>query len=476
MRVILKKLGYGTAAIVLLFGAVFAIGYARQNSASPKPPDVHPPAVRVQQIDLADYPFIETFYGQLEPWKQVELSFEYAGTVAMIRVPEGASQPEGQQVRRGDRLIALDGGEQAKDLERARSGLAQALAAVGLTGSQADALCKDPATLRQYYEPAAAADPAIQEADAGLQFAQDEHDRIAGLYDPDPSKSRASKTEMNRAQSEVSRAKAVLRGARQGFDARWEQVKAAFAAADLAAIRLGKTELKAPIDGFVTDVAPEVGEIVSPAVPAVELMDLSRVKAVVGVVDSRVGRLHAGQQVTLTIESLRNAVRLAGLGVGSGQPIGGGDGEVSAGLSQTWPGTVLRVPERENPDTSLFMVEVEVANRFVRVNGQDCPLLRPGMIVRADIVVDRQPVFRVPQSATVRDREGLAFYLLADTTPPTVRRVGIDPDATVLLDGCYLLGSAPAATTQPDRPGPAGASVIVEGQHNLSDNATVTVE
>jgi len=87
----LKKLAYGLAALALVFGIVFAIGYARQNGPESAEPLPGPPTVRVERIKPALYSFSEVFYGHIEPWARVQLGFERAGTTRWI-LPGPASR------------------------------------------------------------------------------------------------------------------------------------------------------------------------------------------------------------------------------------------------------------------------------------------------------------------------------------------------------------------------------------------------
>lgn len=488
MKSAIKKLGLGVLAIMLLFGALFAIVYARQNGAEDQTPLAPPPTVRVQPVGLTQHEFTDTFYGQLEPWRKVAMSFEYAGTVEWIRLPEGREIPEGQKVSAKDRLIALDCSGLNAELAAADAELDRNLAVLGIAGSEAQAAKVHLPLLNQLLENARQNDPSVQEAEASVKRATDEFERIQKLYDPDPTKSQASKVEMNRAVAERERTEAVLAAARRLFDQKVAQVQTAQSHVQQIRVRIGKMELLSPIEGFVTEIGPEVGETVSPQTPVVELMDLSRVKAIVGVVDSRVARLREGQTVSVTIDALKRARELADLGVATDVSPQDADAEELERLNKAWTGTVLHVPKRADPASSLFNVEIEIANRFVTRAGLPVPLLRPGMIVRTDIVIDRQPVFKVPQSATVLDRKGLAVYFLSPTTPAGFRADGLVdrrlalPVASArrvtlgdaaLIDGFYMLPTPPGAgpTTRPD----SDAEVILAGQQKLEDGMPVQV-
>ncbi len=487
MRSTLKKLGLGIVGLVVLFGSVFAIVYARQNNQDDQRVLPPAPTVRVEPVRLVSHPFTDTFYGQIEPWRQVGLGFEMPGTVEWIRLPDGAEFPEGQRVVGGDKLIALDRSEILAERSAAEAELDRNLAVLGIVGSEAQAAKTHLPSLAGLLEQARADDPSIAEAQASADRAGDEFRRIETLYDPDPTKTRASQLEMTRARAEMQRAEAVLLNARRSFDQKVAQVNTAAARLSQLDARLAKMELAAPIPGFVTDVDAEVGETVGAGKPIVQIMSLDRVKAVVGVVDSRVARLREGQQVEVTVESLSRVRRWADLGVATDLSPAQLDAAALAELNRPWQGTILRVPKRDDPDSRLYEVEIELTNRFVAHDGKAVPLLRPGMIIRADVVIDRKQVFRVPQSATVLDRNGLAVYFLSPETPAgfaidglvdrrvelplaSARRVPIN-DA-VLVDGYYMLASAPGATTRPDSPEP---EVIIAGQHKLEDGTPVQV-
>lgn len=160
------------------------------------------------------------------------------------------------------------------------------------------------------------------------------------------------------------------------------QVENAMAAVELAQLAVDEATLTAPFAGSVAEINLKVGEIPSPARPALVLTDLSRFYVNVTVDEVDISRIEASQPVTLTLDALPDTA-LAG------------SVESIAPLALT------------TSAVSSYRVRIAIMDIDQRV--------RPGMSANADIVVARKErVLLVPRRAVRNDRGQLVADIVND--------------------------------------------------------------
>ncbi|WP_319524484.1 efflux RND transporter periplasmic adaptor subunit [uncultured Desulfosarcina sp.] len=157
------------------------------------------------------------------------------------------------------------------------------------------------------------------------------------------------------------------------FEAKWRlsesKLEEAEAGLAIQQKRLADASLKAPMDGFVTRRMVEPGQTVSAGMPAFEIATLDPVEIQVGVPETDIARVRAGQKAAITVAAL------------------GGE---------TFEGTVRLVNVGADPETRTYMTRILVPNPEHR--------LRLGMVAKAGIDVGEQMEAMVlPATAIVRD-------------------------------------------------------------------------
>lgn len=132
-------------------------------------------------------------------------------------------------------------------------------------------------------------------------------------------------------------------------------VRQAEAQANVLRVQVGQGTLTSPIDGVVLNQALRTGELAAPAAPILTLADLSEVTLEVYVPENRIGHVHLGQTVQVTVDSFPGKVF---------------DGHVVriADEPQFTPRNVATAEERLN---TFYAVEIELPNPE--------GLLKPGM-------------------------------------------------------------------------------------------------
>jgi HlyD family secretion protein len=158
------------------------------------------------------------------------------------------------------------------------------------------------------------------------------------------------------------------------------QLDSADAQRELARLALEEATLLAPFSGEIAEVNLKVGEVPSPAQPALVLTNLALLHVNVTVDEVDISRIRASQTVTLTLDAL--------------------------------PETILR--GQVDTIAPLSVLQSAVTSYQVRIAIQQSdPRVRPGMSTNADIVVDqRQATLILPRRALRSDRGQLVVDLV----------------------------------------------------------------
>ncbi len=273
--------------------------------------------------------------GEIQAKTRVNVGTNVAGEIKAIHVVDG------QEVKAGELLVTIDQIRLQQEMARA---------AAALDGTKKDA------------EPMKAAMDRAEQT-----FARQENLFKQGLI---------SDEDFRQARLAKQSAELTFQGAKANI---------AQSEANLGSMRdnLNKTTLRAPINGRITSLKAEKGEMAIPGMsnlPGATLMiisDMHELMAEVKVNESEVVRVKPGQVAQVTVESLQ------------GRVFTGKVAEVATGS--------------EGAGTDANMYKVKVA---LDMSAQDVNQLRPGMSARAVILTsEAKNVLRVPLQA-VLERDG----------------------------------------------------------------------
>jgi RND family efflux transporter MFP subunit len=260
------------------------------------------------------------YSASIVPYTQVDLAFQSSGYVDRVRQVTSANGgmrniDQGDWVKKGIVLAVVSEQNYQDKLEQAKAQLA---------GAQAQHL-KDK-----------------------LSF-----DRISTLY----SSQSATKPELDSAQAQL--------------DTSTAQIAAAQAQLSEAQTALAYCSIQAPFDGWIVKRSVDVGSFVGPATNGFTIADTRTVKAVFGVPDTSIGRVHVGQSQVITTDA----------------------------LPQTYRGRVTSISPSADPKSRVFSVEVSITNPRNE--------LKSGMVasLSLDGAVLPQAVMAVPLSAVIHDPE-----------------------------------------------------------------------
>lgn len=273
-----------------------------------------------------------------------------------------------------------------KEGDRVRAG--QVLARIDAVQATSTAASAAAGTSALQAEASAAADQ-VRAAQADLALAQARATEAARAFEragrlrqagvTSAAEFDAAETAAHTGDAQVGAAKAALARAQQARTAAEQRVTAGRADTARARDQLAKTDITSPIDGVVTRLQVEEGEMVvigiqnQPGTTLMTVSDLSAIDAEIKVAEADVLRLSLGDPATVTLEAL------------AGRP---------------FPGRVVEIGASALPQIGAQAAAREFRVK-VRLDG-DVSALRPGLTCDAEVLVDeRTSVLSVPLQAVV---------------------------------------------------------------------------
>jgi len=193
---------------------------------------------------------------------------------------------------------------------------------------------------------------------------------------------------------------------------------------ELMQLELRYTDIRAPIDGIVSERLIRTGNLVTEHQPVYSIDKFDPLWAVLHVPERELDRLEPGQPVAMRLDAFPDAV---------------------------FSGKVLRVSPVVDPETGTFKVTAEL---------DDDPRLRPGLFARVSIIHDTRDNATLVSRDAVLSEDGNSAVFVVDAEGKVTRRairVGYQQDDVVEV----LEGLEP------------GASVVTAGKGNLRDGARV---
>jgi len=401
--------------IYTFFGGDFGL-FARTTKTAPRAPEEPVYPVSTTDLQLSDEEFSVTYAGMLRPFERYPLSFEVAGRIVAFNAADGEKQlDQGDNVQPGQVVARLD----------------DTLMVVART-----------------------------EASAQLELAQANLKRLQDLRGKN--RDIVTSREYEDALTDVRLAQARLDRAEKN----WRD-----------------TRLVSPAHAVIAQRMGNPGVSVAPHTPVLELLEVDRLLLVVGVPEARIHDLRLDQPVR---------VQLIGHDF-YGNP---------------WPpqmGKIYRLDEAADQQTGLFEVEVLLPNDQVpnaqasrdqaaheetpplgagtktapeksapekpapekpaseKTGGiSEAPLhLRPGLIARATIVLQKRPAYRLPVDAFVQRERQLGVFVVDDE----------DRARFVFLPQFVEQGAHALLTTWPAE----SRRLILRGQHRLVEGVRVNV-
>ena len=389
--------------------------------------------------------------GTVKPMAEVRVMSKVSGRLEELRLEDGTLVDEGLVVpHKGVRIAIIDHEMFDAQVQQAEAAVAalKAEEAKIRAGARPEELTIAEANLR-------AAEAAIKRAGSGLAQARAAEEKAvrdlhrteflaqknvvsAEALDAAQTAATIARQKREEVEEQIQAAKEQAASARGQLDlvrkgARDEdraavaaKVAQAEAALRLARVNLDESTVRAPIAGVVAERSVDEGKMVSPSGCIVRMVQMDRVKVVVGVGDRHVARVTPGKtKATVTLDAYEDA---------------------------RFEGTVGKVSPVADPTTMTVAVEIHVPNPGHR--------LKPGMFTRVRLVLEEHrgvPV--VPDHAVVR-AEGRAPYVFVVTDSRAHAR-------------SVALGLTEGSVIEVDDGLRPGDLVVTRGQHLLKDDVEV---
>jgi HlyD family secretion protein len=209
---------------------------------------------------------------------------------------------EGSQVKVGDTLVIMESPELEAKLMQASSAESAAMAQnrKAIKGARQEQI--------------AAAYEMWQKAEVGVGFARKTFDRVQNMFDDGV----VSAQKRDEAEAAYNAAVATSKAARAQYDmamngAETEDKQAALALVDRARgavsevqAYLSETVLLSPLNGEVSDIFPQTGELIGSGAPVMSLVDLSDVKAIFSIREDKMQLIQKGKQFEAVVPALGN--------------------------------------------------------------------------------------------------------------------------------------------------------------------------
>jgi len=294
--------------------------------------------------------------GELLPLASVDVMSRVSGRLKELLVERG------DRVKKGQLLAVVDDEDILQQIRRAEASISVAEAGV----SREQASCENLEIQARRYR------RLHSESLISTQELEDVESRL-----------RVATAQLALAKAQVEQARASLRELR---------------------IQEEQTRVHSPLTGFAGTRYLDPGALVSPSVPIVSVIDVSRVKTVVPLSEGLLSRVSVGQ-----IAEVR----------------------VDAYPERMYRGQVTRISPFLNPDTRSADLEIEIANE----SGE----LRPGMFARVIIKSgEPQSALAIPRSALLTRGTEKGVFLLSDdwiTRYKTIQIGRIQGDYVEVLEG-----------------------------------------
>ncbi|HVG20064.1 MAG TPA: efflux RND transporter periplasmic adaptor subunit [Blastocatellia bacterium] len=332
----------GLIALLSLASAGCKSGYpvaAKNNAGEPK--EARP--VKIAYVTQIPMESAVTVTGTLAAQDQTTVSAKVPGRVQTITVDLGSV------VRKGQALAQLEPQDYQLRLQQAEAALAQARARVGLSPEGKDERVNPENT------------GTVRQARALLDQSKQNRERSAALFNQGV----IARAQLDAAEAEYKVALSRYQDAIEEIRNRQALVVQRRSEFEIAKQQLLDLTVYAPYDGVVQEKRASVGEYLAAGAPIVNIVRMDPLRLRAEVPEREASKVHAGQQVRVTIEGDPNA----------------------------YTGHIARLSPTITAQNRILVVEAEVRN-----NGA----LRPGSFARADIVADDKGVSpAVPVSAVV---------------------------------------------------------------------------
>ncbi|GAW31256.1 efflux RND transporter periplasmic adaptor subunit [Carboxydocella sp. JDF658] len=370
--------------LALLLGLTLLVGAAGCGSKA-KETATASEAVPVEVVTATEGPISQTIIiaGKVVPKQEIALVPKVGGKVSRVAVDIG------QRVKAGQVVVELD----ASDL---KAQIAATEAAVRLQQSLQ------------------------KQAEVNYQDALNNYNRIKYLYD----QGGASQQQLDTARANLDRAQAAYSPAGGGSSA--AQIQQAQAQLQAQRVQLANFTLTSPINGVVTARNIDPGEMASPGVPVLTIVDDSTMLVEVGLMENQINYARPGQTVEIKITA----------------------------TGRTYQGVIQSISPAADPRSKSYLTRIEIKNADESVKG--------GMVAEVTLAAqEKDKALLIPKAAIVEKLGARYVYVVTGNKVDEVKiETGLsDAEKVEVLSGIK-----------------AGQKVVIAGQNLLADGTEVQIK
>ncbi len=272
--------------IALVIVVIFVLG-AMLVKKTQQPPQ--PTTVRLEELKTGDLQEFISAPGAIEPKTKVELSAKVSARVVDLPFKEG------QQVKAGDLVIRLDAKEMESRLKSAEANFLAQQAQIEVTRTQI-----------------ASRKAQLKGTQATLEQVKKDYERQKQLLstgDISQSVYDQARQKFDELQSQLQSATFQIEAEEKGLIVAQHNLDVQKAKIDEAQDTLEYTTIRSPIDGVITRINAEVGEMVmtgtmnNPGTVIMIIADLSKMLLVAQVDEADVGKLALGQESSIRVKA-----------------------------------------------------------------------------------------------------------------------------------------------------------------------------
>ncbi|AVX30009.1 RND family efflux transporter, MFP subunit [Carboxydocella thermautotrophica] len=364
--------------LTLLVGAAGCGSKAKETATASE-------AVPVEVVTATEGPISQTITiaGKVVPKQEIALVPKVGGKVSRVTVDIG------QRVKAGQVVVELD----ASDL---KAQIAATEAAVRLQQSLQ------------------------KQAEVNYQDALNNYNRIKYLYD----QGGASQQQLDAARANLDRAQAAYSPAGGGSSA--AQIQQAQAQLQAQRVQLANFTLTSPINGVVTARNIDPGEMASPGVPVLTIVDDSTMLVEVGLMENQINYARPGQTVEVKITA----------------------------TGRTYQGVIQSISPAADPRSKSYLTRIEINNADETVKG--------GMVAEVTLAAqEKDKALLIPKAAIVEKLGARYVYVVTGNKVDEVKiETGLsDAEKVEVLSGIK-----------------AGQKVVIAGQNLLADGTEVQIK
>ncbi len=295
--------------------------------------------------ETIDHPIQYQAVGTVYPRTTATISAKVMGEITSVPVREG------DHVKKGDLLAAIQGNQMAAQLNQAKAGLAEAR------------------------QSARAAQSAVESAKSQFELAQATYDRYKSLLEADS----VSQQEFEEVQSRFQQAQAALSQSKSMREAAQDRINQAKAAVSAAETTFSDTNVRSPYDGVVTAKMVEPGDLASPGTPLVKLEETGTYEVHMVLPEEYIRHIKIGDTVTVRVPSIPD---------------------------ERLEGTIKTIDPSADPSIRSFQVKIALP---------EAAGLRAGLFARVLIPIGRTAAILIPQSAVVHQGQLTGIFIVTES-------------------------------------------------------------